>query len=268
MTKVIVVNSLRNGLGRTTVACLLATELADKGHKTLLIDNNYIYCDVANYLLVDPQYTIDDIKPFVEGKSLEKDTIKELTAKVTDTLYIIAGSKLDTLVNVLGAEEIKHMKEQSEGIYDYIIVDGRAGMTQQENIDMMDIVDNYVLVSQLNSNGKKNYSDQKDKLPQEVKEKLKGLFKKSFVVINRYSDDIDFDDTHFKKSFGASNIFKLYYSPKLINFCNGFKCKLESQNRKEVDNLIERITGEKIEGKVTNKFGIKLSQLKSKLGIF
>ena len=41
MSKIISVTSLRNGVGRSTVTCLIGLKLAQTGYKVLIIDNNY-----------------------------------------------------------------------------------------------------------------------------------------------------------------------------------------------------------------------------------
>lgn len=264
MSELIAINSLRNGLGRTTIACLLGTKLSEHGKKTLIIDNNYRHCDVASYFLVKPNYTIDDIKPFLQGKSLEKDTLKELTISANKNLDILAGSRLDTMVNVLNGDDIKEIKERSEGVYDYIIVDTRAALTQEENISLMDIIDYPIILAQANQNEQANYIKQKNNLPDNKKTQLEKLINKAIVVINRYIDEIDFDLSYFKKSVGE--IVKIYFSANIINYCNGHNCKLTEQNEIELMKLIKYIADIDEENK-NDKNGGLTKKIKSIFGV-
>jgi len=267
MSKLITVHSLRNGLGRTTIACLLGIKLSEHGNKTLIIDNNYRYCDVANYLLATPNYTIDDIKPFLQGKSLEKDTLKDLVVSINKNLDVLAGSKLDTMVNILNEDDIKEIKEKAKGIYDYIIIDTRAALTHEENIGLMDIIDYPIVITQLNNNEKEYYVKQKNKIADENRKVLEQLISKAIVVINRYSDEIDFDLSHFKKEY--AEVIKLFFSPNIINFCNGFKCKLNEKNEVELMKLLKHIANIDEEDKIdkNNILANKISKIKSILGM-
>lgn len=246
MPKIITTTSLRHGLGRTTTACLTGMELAKLGFKILIIDNNYKFNDVCQYLMVDSEYSIDDIKPFLEGKMLDEKTLTNIVTKVDTNLYVLAGSKLDTLANVLSAENILEVQRAGEKAYDYIIVDSRAGIDQQETLDLADKADCFLIVGQANKNAQRDLKTQLKRLDSDKKDLVAEIVRKSYLVLNRFTDEIDYDLSHLQKKFGNDNIFKIHYSSKLIDFANGFKLTLDAKNDKEMKALIKRVINNEI----------------------
>jgi MinD-like ATPase involved in chromosome partitioning or flagellar assembly len=264
MSKVVLVTSLRNGVGRTTVACLLGLKLAETGFKTLIIDNNYKFCDVAHYLMVKPEYTVDDLKPFM--KTLEKSTIKSMIVTVEKNLDILSGSTMSFVNNTLGKEDIKKINVVLNDEYDYIIIDNRAGIEHEETLKMADIVDYGIIVMHPSNYEYTHYQNLAKTLEKEKIDKLNTIISKSYLIYNRYIDTASIDLTNAKKVFPEDRILMLGYCDKLIDFCNGFKCQLKSEVEKELETLVNSITNKTIEKK-SKKLAIG-EKIKSLLSTF
>lgn len=248
MGKTILVNSVRKGLGRTTVSSILALELSNLGKKVLVIDNNYTYCDLNTFLMADSDYCIDDIKPYLDSNSLTIAILKNFTTKVANNLELLSGSKLRAVDSTLEAKDIEKIKNISEKAYDFIIIDNKT----KPQFNVLEIVDIHMLVVIQNQHNKTYYDDFVNKLTNEEREMMKEIKKKSLVIINQYEDEIKYDVSPLKKIVTEGQILKINRSPNLIDFCNGYKYHLNEVNTKNVKKIIGRIAEEK-----GNKKGLK-----------
>lgn len=229
---------LRNGVGRTTLTCFMGLTLAKEGYKTLIIDNNYRFCDTSNYLMVHSQHSIDDLKPFLQSGVLKKETIKSMTAKAEKNLELIAGSSLNFVDNTLNKDDLEKVQRLIENEYDFILIDQGAGLEDKETQFMQEIVDLAIIVTQPNKHEYSHFQNiVVDNLEDEAKEILEKLLAKSILVYNKVTDTTTGDYKDLNKLFNKDKIFNLTFDTNLIDFCNGYKCKINKENEKVITEI-------------------------------
>jgi deoxyadenosine/deoxycytidine kinase len=214
MTKLITVTG-RPGAGKTTVAAILAEKLSEK-HTVCLIDNNK-----DNINIYDAASSIESINLYfcLADKESCRRAIKESATELKKNLYFFSGSN-----ELLTEDEIQILKEQD--IFDYIIMDSMVEVSD----DISDI--NVIVVNQntLEFNAAAYH-------------RITGSNK--IIVINRYAENSEFK---------MKQDFKLFFCPEIIDFANGFELVLPESNVKEIEKMIERITGDKAVVKAKKKF--------------
>lgn len=225
MTKLITVTSIRHGAGKTTVASILAERLAEK-YSVCLIDNNTdninVYSEVSSIESIHLYTCLADMKSCCRA-------IKESAAVLKKNLYFFSGGN-----SLLTEKEIQILKEQD--IFDYIIFDS--------GVEISDELPDFI-ITVVNPNVFEYEIATKD-ISMRTGIRFIGETFESMIIINRYTEN-----TEFKVN---AKDFKLYFCPEIINFVNGYKLNLSEVNEKEIKKLIDRITGEKSENMIKNKF--------------
>lgn len=224
MTKLITVSG-RSGVGKTTISAILAEKLSEK-YTICLVDNNKNNINIYHELS-----TIDSIRLYNcldDNESCHR-AIKDSAAIPKNNLFFFSGSS-----SLLTEEEIKILKEKD--IFDYIILDSKY------EIDGL-LLDYNITVINPNMSEYETVTKEKESV---MGIRFIGETFKYMIVINRYSENTEF-------KINAKD-FKLFFCPEIINFTNGYKLKLPEVNEKEVERIIEVITGEKYEKSVKSKF--------------
>jgi MinD-like ATPase involved in chromosome partitioning or flagellar assembly len=244
-------------------------QLADLGHKVLAIDNNYKFCDLAYYLMVQPEYTVDDLKPYLRSGILERSTVASLTVNVQRNLDVLCGSTMGYVPNTLEVSDIEKIKQLVDEDYDYIIIDNRAGIEHEQVLSLAEIVDRVIIVSLPNAYLGNHYQKLLENLEDEKVKKLKMLIDKSVVVYNRFSETSEFDISRMgNKALEKCKAYKLFFSDKVLDFCNGYKCNLGSENAKEIHNMVLELTNvTQEEANTKSKFPINLGKIGKILNI-
>jgi MinD-like ATPase involved in chromosome partitioning or flagellar assembly len=263
MSKLITVTSLRNGVGRTTMTALTATKLANKGYKVLAIDNSYKYCDLAHYLMVEPEYSIDDLKPYLGSGVLEQKSFLEMVSTAEKEIDVLAGSTLSHVDNSLKVEDITKIRKLIEELYDYIIIDLREGIDTEGNLELVDQADKNIIVAQPNKYDYSHYERILNTVEKDKKEKIEHMMDKSIIIYNKVIEEATIDYNNGKKLVGEENIYKIKYRENLLDYCNGYKCNLKDDNEKQFEKIITFITNEKSAKKKDNSIKSKLKNLKS-----
>lgn len=259
MSKIINISSLRNGVGRSTVACILGGKLSEQGYKVLLIDNNFKFCDLANYLLVDVAYTVDDIIPFIRTNTIEKETLTSVFIPVDKNLDLLAGSKMTNVDNTLNRDNLLRIKELLDDEYDYILVDNKAGIENKNLLSMLDIIDISIVVTQASTHDIKHFENLMLNLSKEEREVVKSVIARSLAVLNKTLDGY----AHELKLFELDKVYKLKYCSKLLDFCNGYDANMFASNKDELNKLYTAITNKAAED-VRKKKGLLGGILKKK----
>lgn len=239
MSKLITVHSTRNGVGRTLISSILGLKLSEQEKRVLLIDNNLKYTDLEKYLLVEPEYSVDDVKPYLESKSLDNRTLQALTTKIDKNLEIIGGSKLYNLKNMLSGQEIDTINTIARGTYDYVIVDTRANLLKKENRELIQEADYVITVSR---NNQREIQDLLKQIKEtEINENNIITSMKTISIVNKASKKKIEGKEELEKAFTKDRVFNLEYSEKLKDFTNGYKLELEEENTKTVRKIVELI---------------------------
>lgn len=215
MTKLITVTSIRHGAGKTTVASILAERLAEK-YSVCLIDNNTDNINV--YSEVSSIESIHLYTCLSDRKSCCR-AIKESAAVLKKNLYFFSGGN-----SLLTEKEIQILKELD--IFNYIILDSGVEISSK----LLDF--NIIVVNQ--NTVEYNHAAY-----------LRITASGKLIVINRYAENSEFK---------RNKDFKLFFCAEIIDFVNGYKLNLSEVNEKEIKKLIDRITGEKSENMIKNKF--------------
>jgi CO dehydrogenase nickel-insertion accessory protein CooC1 len=226
MTKLITVTG-RFGVGKTTVAAILAEKLAEKYTVSVCLINN----NKDNINIYKDASTVDDINLYacIADKESCSRAIKESATKIKKNMFFFSGG-----YEPLTEEQIQILKELD--IFDYIILDSEYEIDNSPPDFIITVVNQNVY----------EYETATKKMNLVTSVRFIDETFKSIIIINRYSGD-----TEFKVN---SNYFKLYFCPEIINFANGYELNLPEENKKEIKRLIEKITGEKSEGKTKPRF--------------
>lgn len=124
MAKIVVVTSGKGGVGKTTTSASFATGLAQRGHKTVVIDFDVGLRNLDLIMGCESRVVYDFVDVITGQARLSQALIKD---KDLDNLYILPASQTrdkDALTDE-GVEAV--MKELSEQ-FDYIVCDSPAGI--------------------------------------------------------------------------------------------------------------------------------------------
>lgn len=132
MSKIIVVTSGKGGVGKTTSSAAIATALALRGHKTVVIDFD-VGLRNLDLIMGCERRVVYDLINVINGESnLSQTLIKD---KRVDKLYILPASQTRDK-DALDKEGVgKVLKELSES-FEYIICDSPAGIERGAHLAM------------------------------------------------------------------------------------------------------------------------------------
>ena len=125
MTKTIVVTSGKGGVGKTTTSASIATGLALKGYKTVVIDFDVGLRNLDLIMGCERRVVYDLVNLVNQESSLHQTLIKD---KRVDNLYILPASQTrdKDALTIEGIARVMHKLKKSQ--FDYIICDSPAGI--------------------------------------------------------------------------------------------------------------------------------------------
>lgn len=125
MAKVIVVTSGKGGVGKTTTSASFATGLAQRGHKTVVIDFD-VGLRNLDLIMGCERRVVYDFVNLINGESNLNQTL--IRDKRVDNLYVLPASQTrdKEAITREGVERV--IDEISQGGFDYIICDSPAGI--------------------------------------------------------------------------------------------------------------------------------------------
>ena len=124
MAKIIVVTSGKGGVGKTTSSAAIATGIADRGHKTVVIDFDVGLRNLDIVMGCERRVVYDFINVINKEATLNQALIKD---KHVSNLFILPASQTrdkDALTREGVAEVIDELKKE----FDYILCDSPAGI--------------------------------------------------------------------------------------------------------------------------------------------
>jgi len=152
--KVITVFSAKGGVGKTTLATNLGTYLATTGAKTLLIDLDLMFGDVAISLQVMPTHSIGDLIS-MRGHIDAQGVHSVVMTHEDSGLDIIAAPSDPGVADRVPAAVIEELIRVARGAYAYIIVDTPPNLTEHV-LTACDLSDLTLLIATLDIPAVKN----------------------------------------------------------------------------------------------------------------
>ena len=125
MSKIIVITSGKGGVGKTTSSASIATGLALKGHKTVVIDFDVGLRNLDLIMNCERRVVYDFVNVINGEATLRQALIKD---KRCENLYILPASQTrdkDALTQE-GVEQV--LKELADDGFEFIICDSPAGI--------------------------------------------------------------------------------------------------------------------------------------------
>ncbi len=124
MAKVITVTSGKGGVGKTTTSAAFATGLAQRGHKTVVIDFDVGLRNLDLIMGVERRVVFDFINVINGDANLNQALIKD---KRVDNLYIFPTSQTRDK-DALRREDVERVIDELRENFDYIVCDSPAGI--------------------------------------------------------------------------------------------------------------------------------------------
>jgi pilus assembly protein CpaE len=139
--KIIVVYSPKGGTGKTTIATNLALALHSEETKTVLVDGNIQFGDVAVFLNEQVKNSVIDLTPRVD--ELDREFIEEVALKHNASgLRILAAPPKPELAGNVDSEQFGKLLEFLRQVYSYIVVDTASYLSDvvQAALDVADLI--------------------------------------------------------------------------------------------------------------------------------
>ncbi|GAA5213030.1 septum site-determining protein MinD [Corallincola platygyrae] len=124
MARIIVVTSGKGGVGKTTTSAAIATGLAIKGNKTVVIDFDVGLRNLDLIMGCERRVVYDFVNVINQEANLNQSLIKD---KRVDNLYILPASQTRDK-DALTKEGVGKVLEELSETFDYIICDSPAGI--------------------------------------------------------------------------------------------------------------------------------------------
>lgn len=143
--KIITVYSPKGGTGCTTIAVNLAIALNNEDTRTVLVDANLQFGDVAVFVNEQGKNTILDLAPRVD--ELEVEMVEEILIKhEASGVHILAAPQRPEMAEKVGADQFSKVLQFLQRMYSYVVVDTSPILTDVI-LSTFDISDVVVLVT-------------------------------------------------------------------------------------------------------------------------
>ena len=124
MTEIIVVTSGKGGVGKTTTSAAIGTGLAQKGHKTVIIDFDVGLRNLDLIMGCERRVVYDFVNVINGEANLNQAMIKD---KRTDNLFVLPASQTRDK-DALTQEGVQRVLEELKKDFEYIVCDSPAGI--------------------------------------------------------------------------------------------------------------------------------------------
>ena len=124
MAKIVVVTSGKGGVGKTTTSASFATGLAQRGHKTVVIDFDVGLRNLDLIMGCERRVVFDFVNVISGEAKLQQALIKD---KRVENLYILAASQTRDK-DALQQDAVGRVLEELSESFDFIICDSPAGI--------------------------------------------------------------------------------------------------------------------------------------------
>jgi pilus assembly protein CpaE len=191
----IVVLGPKGGVGKTTVATNLATTLAQRGQRTLVIDLDLQFGDVGLVLGVEPDHTIHDLVT-AQGR-LDGERLRGFVGRSADGVDVLLAPVRPDQADAVTPERLVEVLDIARSEYDAVVVDTPPAFTST-TIAAIDNAQHAVMVGTLDLPGLKNMRVGLETLD------LMGFDRERIVtVLNRADSKVGLLSHDVKKVLGA-----------------------------------------------------------------
>lgn len=143
--KILVVFSPKGGTGTTTIATNLALALNTPERKSVLVDGNLQFGDVAIFLNEQSKTNITDLTSRVED--LDPDVVKDvMITHAASGMHILPAPPRPEHADSVKGEEFGKLLSYLKKLYAYVIVDTASALTECVQ-SAMDVMDGMILVT-------------------------------------------------------------------------------------------------------------------------
>lgn len=143
--KIISVYSPKGGTGCTTVAVNLAIALNNEDTRTVLVDANLQFGDVAIFVNEQGKNTILELAPRVD--ELEMDVVEDILIKhAASGLRILAAPQRPEMADQISTEQFTKVVQYLQKMYAYVVID-TSHILSDLVLSMFDISDTIVLLT-------------------------------------------------------------------------------------------------------------------------
>ena len=139
--KIVTVYSPKGGTGCTTLAVNLAIALNNEDTRTVLVDANLQFGDVAVFLNEQGKNTILELAPRVD--ELEPDVVEDILIRhEASGVRILAAPQRPEQAEKVGADQFAKVLQFLQGMYAYVVVDTSPILTDVilSTIDISDVI--------------------------------------------------------------------------------------------------------------------------------
>lgn len=126
--RVITVFSAKGGVGKTTIATNLASYLASTGARTLIVDLDLMFGDVAISLQLAPEHSIGDLMAM--SGHLDAEGLTSVVTRHDSGLDVLAAPSDPGVADRVPAALADELIRVARGSYDYIVVDTPPSLTE------------------------------------------------------------------------------------------------------------------------------------------
>jgi pilus assembly protein CpaE len=192
----IVVLGPKGGVGKTTISTNLATTLAQRGRRTLVIDLDLQFGDVGLVLGVEPDHTIHDLMT-AQGR-LDGERLRGFVGRSADGVDVLLAPVRPDQSESVTADRLAELLDIARGEYDAVVVDTPPAFTTA-TITAIDNAQHAVMVGTLDLPGLKNMKVGLETLD------LMGFDRERIVtVLNRADSKVGLLAHDVKKVLGAT----------------------------------------------------------------
>lgn len=132
MAKIIVVTSGKGGVGKTTTSAAFGTGLAQRGHKTVIIDFDVGLRNLDLIMGCERRVVYDFVNVINQEAKLSQALIKD---KHLENLFILPASQTRDK-DALTTEGVKQILDDLKNDFDYIVCDSPAGIERGAHLAM------------------------------------------------------------------------------------------------------------------------------------
>lgn len=152
--KVVTIFSAKGGVGKTTLATNLAAYVASTGARTLLIDLDLMFGDVAISLQLAPMHSIRDVTQ-MQGRLDEQALASVVAVHEPSGLYVLAAPSDPGDADRVPAAVVEELLRVARQHYEYVFVDTPPSLTEQV-LTACDLSDLTLLIATLDIPAVKN----------------------------------------------------------------------------------------------------------------